>query len=202
MKNSYAQTGVLALLAIPLLMGCAFSRTEMKVNYAFAGQAAGAGFRNASLAVGRFDDRRGETDPRFLVHKRNQYGTTSGGYLAEKPVAEIVAEGVRQALERAGYAVNEGNLELGGAIESFRSDAEMGFWTGTLKTELAIKFVLRDKSKGRSLWNETFTGRGRAEAAFGGTDTVRQVFVQALDDALSQLAASDAFHQAMQRPPE
>jgi len=97
---------VLGTLLLFGLTGCAFSSGVVKLNYqAPVDLPHGQG----DVAVGKIADERGR-EPDLLMNKINGYGQkTSGAYLAEKPVAEIVEDSVREALSSAGYRVDNPN---------------------------------------------------------------------------------------------
>ncbi len=94
------------LLAFGLMMamcglgGCALTVRDVHVDYKYT-KVPITDLSNSpeKVRIGKFDDSRGMDNPRMIMHSQNMYGNTmSGGTQAEKPVAEIVRDGVAQAL--------------------------------------------------------------------------------------------------------
>jgi len=175
------------------LSGCAFSVDKENLNYSYTGQIFTAASGNKSISVGTIIDRRIESNPNMILHKSNQYGSTTGGWEAEKPIAEIVADGLRQALKSRQIGSSP-DFELGGSVESLACGTRMGFMTGEFIVRLEVKLSLHDLKTGELVWSESFTGQ--ADIPTTG-DYIHDGFTKALDDLISQLKDSETFAKAL-----
>ena len=91
-----------ALLSLALVSGCAISKTSVSIDYvpATTFAATDSDLVNYRISVGEIEDMRRLEDPNVIIHKTNNYGdTTSGAYVAEKPVASIVRDALAQFFE-------------------------------------------------------------------------------------------------------
>src|SRR5712671_684067 len=187
MTNHRVVLGALLLFG---LTGCAFSSGVVKLNYqAPVDLPHGQG----DVAVGKIADERGR-EPDLLMNKINGYGQkTSGAYLAEKPVAEIVEGSVREALSSAGYRVDNPNAPklLKGRLMSLDFEPIASVFTVTLNTKLVVEFTVSDQQTQQILWKEFVTGLGSQKSgSMMSEDYIRPAFKLAMDDLLRKLVSS------------
>jgi len=188
---------VLGALLLFNLTGCAFSSGVVKLDYqAPVDLPHGQG----DVTVGKIVDERGQ-EPDLLMHKINGYGQkTSGAYLAEKPVAEIIEDSVREALSSAGYRVDDQNAPrlIKGRLMSLDFEPITSVFTATLNAKLMVEFTVTDQQTQQNIWKEIVTGLGsqKSGSAFG-EDYIRPAFKQAMDDLLRKLVSSDSFKAAL-----
>jgi hypothetical protein len=180
-------------LATFFLSGCAFSVDKKNLNYSYTGQIFTATPNNKSISIGTIVDRRIESNPNMILHKSNQYGVTTGGWEAEKPIAEIVADGLRQAL-KGQQTSSPANFELSGSLESLACGTRMGFFTGEFIVRLEVNLSLHDVKTGEQVWNESLVGNADIPAS---GDYIHDGFTKALDDLISQLKDSETFAKAL-----
>ena len=191
------------LLAWPLIAlavtGCAFSRTTTPINYSPRySQPLAAGDRNA-LAVGAFRDSRPVSDDKVLLHKANQYGTTSGAYVAERPVADLLRDGVIEALKKNEFTLSTSpKYELRGDLQEFGINSIAGLWTATVKPRMQVRFELVEKASGNPVWRDTYIGRGDIETAWGTAETVAKLFNLGTEDIIRQLVSDPSFRKFCQ----
>ncbi|MEN6489815.1 MAG: hypothetical protein ABFD66_13220 [Smithella sp.] len=187
---------LLLLLACSVFFsGCALTRDQVTLNYnmniplaqSFLDQP------QEAVSIGTIMDRRGTDDPRLIFNKKNLYGDTmGGGWLAEKPVASIVEDTVREALSKANYNIAPAaEYQLYGTLQELRYEMIMGFWEGELRTVMAVQLHLKDMRSGRVVWNETFMGRSSLKGQFFGVDVVRTALTGVLNDLAKQIGESD-----------
>jgi uncharacterized lipoprotein YajG len=155
----------LVLLAASLLSGCAMTLNPVKVNYKF--NPALGGYEKAKsqqgVQVAKVVDARTASDPKFLFAKTNLNGDrTTGGYLAEEPVADIVARALREGLAAAGFGAGEqAAYEISARIEELDYAVKMGFWKGEMTGKLTVKVFLHDTASRELVANETFNVRAK-----------------------------------------
>ncbi len=119
--------------------------------------------------------------------------TTTGGWQAEKPLAEIVRDGVEQALTAAKGSIRpDSDIEITGQLMDFSSEAIMGVWRGELNARLLLKFQLSRLAEGEVIWNDTYLGSASVDS--GGAEGM---FRAALDSALKQLMSDKHFIQEL-----
>lgn len=140
-----------------------------------------------TISVASFTDLRG-LDPRLVMDKiRLGGGPPRGAYLADEPVADIVARAAALVLEKAGYRVVEkgGDFSLAGRLSQQKFHVTMGFARAMLRGEISVDFSVQknaDKSQAASF---SITGHGRG----GSGDLVADVFKSAVEDLAGQLAS-------------
>jgi hypothetical protein len=185
---------IVSVIASIALSGCAFTVHDVAVNYKYAGEVS-VNLQGASVAVAPFTDSRGASNPRMLMHMKNLNGdTTSGGWQAEKPLADIARDGVIQALEAAKAAIRpSSNVELSGQLQDFSYEAIMGMWEGELKGKLLLKLELKQVGSGEVIWKDTFVGNASVKGGAG----AEGLFRQTLSDALNQLMSDKYFLQKL-----
>jgi ABC-type uncharacterized transport system auxiliary subunit len=185
---------LLGISACCLVTGCAFSRTETRLQFTPTVNQPLKQDHKEYLAVGEMKDSRPVKDPNVLIHKQNAYGTTSGAYVTKRPVADLVKDGVAEALEKNGFLrTNAAKYELRGDIQEFGLDTMAGFWQATVKPKLNVRFELVDKSSGKSVWHDTLIGRSSGETALGTKEFLSEMFSKAADDLVHQLIANPDF---------
>src|SRR5207249_4110105 len=138
---------------------CALTVHDARVDYKYT-KAPAADFASSpeKIRVGNFEDSRGMDNPRIIMHSKNMYGNTmSGGTQAEKPVAEIVRDGVVQ-----------------------------GLTTGTANTKLMLKLKLTSKT-GNTIWSDTLLGKASYHAAMNpGEDALFRLTLDDLVERLQK----------------
>ncbi len=133
------------LLAFGLMMamcglgGCALTVRDVHVDYKYT-KVPITDLSNSpeKVRIGKFDDSRGMDNPRMIMHSQNMYGNTmSGGTQAEKPVAEIVRDGVAQALAatHARIVEDDPSLILSGDLMEYSYSLVQGGMDGNSQYE-------------------------------------------------------------------
>jgi len=193
---SFAKAIVASLVSI-VFVGCAFTRTETKVN--FTPQIMSplmAVASESSMSLAKIKDTRSVKDERVLMHKKNGYGqTTTGAYVADRPVAEILQSGVMTALRQNRFPVTDesGKYELRGDLQDFSFEVITGFWSGTVKPKISVRFEVVEKETGRSVWRDTYVGRDTMQASWGDAALVAEMFTKAANSIVDQLIADESF---------
>lgn len=132
------------LSCIVLCSGCAMTRETVPLNYMMGAPLVQSFDVKPSEGIftGCIQERRGVGDPRVIFNKKNMNGdTTSGTYEAEKPVASIVEDAVREALIRSNYNIvpdRGAPYELYGNLLDLRYEVIVGFWEGELRPVMTI----------------------------------------------------------------
>ena len=179
-----------------MLTGCAFSRTETTVHFAPKVNEPLKAERKSSLIVGEIKDSRPVKDGNVVIHKQNQYGTTSGAYVTKPAVAEILKNGLAEALKQNGFiGADAGKYELRGDIQDFTFEGIGGFWEATVKPKLVVRFELIEKTSNRPVWHDTFNGRTTGKTAWGTKEFVGQMFSEAADDLAKQIISDESFRE-------
>lgn len=189
------------LVALLLLSGCFVNVRTVQVGYQYAGPT-GDALSGRAVSVGRFVDMRGEEYPGMLVHMRNQSGAvTRSGWQAERPLAEIVREGLMEGLTAHGLLVRDAGAGtvLSGEIISYEHRVIQGFWSGTVDGVLTVRLQLMEESTGRILMRETVVGTGRVP---GGRGVIQEAFRASLNDFVQRLASDEYFMRHLGSVPE
>jgi hypothetical protein len=192
------------LLALGLMVvmwsvsGCALTVHDARVDYKYT-KAPAADFSSSpeKIRVVNFEDSRGMDNPRMITHSQNMYGNTmSGGTQAEKPVAEIVRDGVAQSLTAAHTRLVDADpsLILSGDVMEYGYTVVQGFWTGTANTKLMVKLKLASKS-GNTIWSDTLLGQASYHGAMSPGEVA--LFQLTLDDFVERLQKDEDFQRAL-----
>jgi ABC-type uncharacterized transport system auxiliary subunit len=178
-----------------LLSGCVFTRTETQVHFSPPVLNSLGTQKKAALTVGDFTDSRLVQDKYVLLQKANGFGqTTSGAYVTKEPVADILKEGLAEALQKNGFATNNAvQYELHGDLQSFGGDVIQGFWSSTAKAEITVRFELIRTDSGQSVWHDTFKGQTTEKFQMGGADFFAELFAEAGTDLAKNLIADKTF---------
>jgi ABC-type uncharacterized transport system auxiliary subunit len=187
-------------LSCLLMTGCAFTRTETQVNFSPVVLASLGAQKKAALTVGDFTDSRLVEDKYVLLQKANGFGqTTSGAYVTKEPVADILKEGLAEALQKNGFVTNNAaQYELRGNLQSFGGDAIQGFWSSTVKAEITVRFELIKVDSGQPVWHDTFSGQTTKKFVSGGADFCAEVFADAGTDLAKNLIEDKTFRSFFQ----
>ncbi len=174
--------------------GCAFSRTETNVTFAPKINQPLKTDRKTSLTVGEIKDSRAVNDGYVLLHKENGYGTTSGAYVTKTPVADILKNGLSDALKQNGFVgADAGKYELRGDLQEFNLDANSGFWQATVRPKLVVRFELVEKGSDLPVWHDTFIGHTMGKTALGDKEFLAKMFSESADDLTKQLIEDKTF---------
>jgi uncharacterized lipoprotein YajG len=175
--------------------GCAFSRSESKVNYLPSiGSAKLEREAAKSVELGEVKDARGLQDPTTIFQKKNLNGdTTSGTYAADRPIATILREGLSAGLVQKGFTLSKGghSLRLEASIQDFSYDVVMGFWKGTIKPKMMVRIEVFDVASGKSVWKDSIVGRANVNSG----DYIVQSVTQVIDDVVTQLLNDKSFRE-------
>jgi len=181
-------------LLCAFVTGCAFSRTETQVNFAPKINEPLKAERKSSLVVGDIKDSRTVSDRNVLLHKANAYGTTTGAYVTKTPVAEILKNGLADALKQNGFSsADAGKYELRGDIQEFSLGGMSGFWQATVVPKLVVRFELVEKDSQVPVWHDTFIGRSTGKTAMGDKEFLARMFSESADDLTKQLVTDKTF---------
>lgn len=192
-----------AVAAAAALSGCAMTTTQLPLNYHPTPGFVKPVKTSNSIAVKPFEDARGE-DPRIIMHKINGYQEeTTGAYVAEKPIVEILQSAVEESLESSGYKVTQDHarFSLYGKFVSFEAKPLIGMFSSTLQTKLTLNLKLRDGKADNICWTDTITGKSSVQSSMGTSeeDWLRKGFKLAADNAISHLLNDEDFQHALSR---
>jgi len=193
------------LLLVPLLAissfilgGCAFAVHDVEVNSEFTGNILRPldEATTDTLSLGQFQDRRSNAvSDRMIFQITNLNGDrTSGGWQAQKPVAELVKDSISDGLEKAELKIlpSGGDLELTGELVDLDYEIITGWWSGQLNSEMTVKVMLKDQTNGKILWKETYFSKDSTDKF-----EMELIFERLLQDMVQQLIEDDYFRQVL-----
>ena len=194
-KKSVILTAIAGLLG-----GCAFGASQVQLNYKLEPMDI-TQYRSkgtATIQIVEVKDGRGVDDPSVIVHKKNGYGqSTSGTYVAEKPIAEIVTGAVVEALEQLNYKISpDGKFKLSGRINSVGRKDFPGLLDDSIQLSLAIALQITTHG-GDPVWSENFIGNGKVISSLAGGDVLREEFDDTLTRVVRQLQNSPTLYKAL-----
>ncbi len=174
-----------SLMLLITLSGCAFTVHDVNVGYKY-NKPTTNDLSSVTINIGEFKDARNVDNPRMIMNQKNGYGqTTTGGWQAEKPLVEIVKDGITDGLVRSGAVTNanKSNLTLTGQLLGFDGDIKMGWWSGTFNGKVTVKLQLTENGTGKIILRDTYVGSGEAEGK-SGIESIVKVSVDNLVDNL------------------
>ncbi|MGI3130669.1 hypothetical protein ACRSLK_09760 [Halopseudomonas pachastrellae] len=186
---------VLLLLCINLT-GCAFTVHDVSVNYRYNKPVTQnlSEIQRPPVSIGQFTDERAMGNPRMILNMQNLNGqTTTGGWQAEKPVAEIVKDGITQGLEQAKLPISDSGaqLELKGELLEFDYTVIMGAWNGTVQPRLMVKLDLVDTASNEIIWRDTFISK----SSLNGNVEIPTLLKSSIDQLVTDLLEDRHFVQ-------
>lgn len=184
---------LLTLFLLAILPGCAFTVHDVKVNYKYD-KPATTSLSSVALNMGEFKDSRNIENTRMIMNQKNGYGqTTTGGWQAEKPLVEIVKDGITEGLIKSGAITDASNINmiLSGQLLGFDGDVKMGAWSGSYTGKVTMKLQLTENGTGKIIWRDTFVGSGEAEGGEG----IESIVKVSIDNLVDNLLKDEYFIQ-------
>jgi len=186
-------------LMICILGGCAYTTSTVKIDYS-PSKYSKITDATKTIEVNRLKDMRG-VDPKLLSYKGTQF-KTSGSYVSEREVSDIVTEAIKNLLSNQNYRIvnDQGILTLTGEMMKFESYVLVGFWSGQIEGNIQVNLRLIDNKNGNIIWNEIFSGNGKKTGVqIDGEGHRKEVLEKALDNLMSNISDSTSFKKAIER---
>lgn len=183
----------IALCSIAFLSGCAMTKENLALNYHLDTNSGGiikvSHAEKISISV---QDKRGVEDPQLIIHKQNGYhAVTSGGYLAEKPLANIVKDALSTGLKQMGYSLTNSSKYLFDCeLMEIEPKYVMGWTQGTVGIQIELNIRVYNEIDHAIVWQDIIKGHGSVTTSFVSNDALKDAFSKALTDAIRQLQNS------------
>lgn len=178
--------------------GCAFSVHQKPINYNFSGELNQNTQKSYSkkLQVGDITDIRDVTTPKMIMNMRNLNGErTTGGWEAEKPIAEIVKDAFIQGIQTSNLKMADtGDLLMTGEVVNYIGEGRMSGLSGTFEGKLTVKIQLRDMTENKIIWRDTFIG----QASIKKGDYITDGFRSSLDSLVANVLTDEYFLQQLE----
>ena len=181
-----------------VLSGCAWTKTPVNITLTPGINQLLDASAKSTLRIGEIKDERFASDPRVVWQKANAYGKTTGAYVAQVPMAELLREALEKALLRNEFkvATNGAVYELGMRIQESRQETiQMGLISSKATVALSVRFELLEAATGKSVWRDTFIGRSEDKLGMSVVAFVERNFKAAAEDVLRQLIVDKSFRQ-------
>lgn len=171
------------------LTSCALSNSVKQINYQSNLKVGNKLSYSKTVQIEPMKDTRGYQDEKVIFYKKNMYNQTmSGAYMAEKPVAEILTEAVKNGFQEKNISVNGSNdYILKSELEKLDYEAISGFSTVQLIPQITVKFQLIDKD-GKVVWTDLITGKANTKGA-----KFEKFLPPAIDNLVEQLVNNQDF---------
>ena len=167
-----------------MLLPLAFAAEQITFNYTYDGTH-GIDFSSmpkGPLKVEEFSDSRTVDSPNVITN-------SEGGYVADKPLTDIVRDAIVQGLVKGNAAlVDSGqNMTLRGTIVS--ADAQIVSSNGLDSIQVTVRTSVELRDGNRGIWDTTLFGRGTAPVSEG----MEQALKNAMDRTISGLVRDTYF---------
>jgi hypothetical protein len=175
---------------VALVQGCAFTTARLDI-----AARPTANFKGplSQVAPMKFDIKPLEDarpDKARIGWKRNGYGSNTADILSTRPVAELVAEGIRAGLQQNGHTVGmPSDINISGSVTRFWFEVKPNFWTieFTGNVECDLEFVSNQTNAivYRSRYSGTYTKK-----TGGGLEAT---WTEVMDASIEKLVEDIAF---------
>jgi len=189
MKNLLSKALIVAVLFVSLY-GCAFTTENVRINHLRQNYSIAVKSDN-TIMLDKLTDVRG-VDPKLISYK-GVAARTSGGYINDIEIAELLTNLIKDLFYDLGYQLveNEGYLTLRGEVIKFDSYVIMGFWSGQIEAAIQLNLKLVNTKTNDIIWNETISGHGKKSGVqIDHWDHRKEAVEKALDQLLQNIANS------------
>jgi hypothetical protein len=197
--KSKCLSALLVVFLLTIVSGCAFTVNQTPLNYSYSGRLPAESDKASTKTLTLMDikDARDVTTPKMIMHKINGHGfQTSGGWEAEKPIADIVRDALAEGIKQKGLTLApKGDISLSGELLGY------GGWFkhptpfhGVFKGRMTVKLQLRDETSKKILWRDTFVG----EATIDEGEYIKDGFTMALNDLVTKVVTDQFFLQHLE----
>ncbi|MCR5883924.1 hypothetical protein LRS03_14085 [Rhizobacter sp. J219] len=194
------------LLMLPVLTGCALTRTEGVYRYQPESLRLPmppgllSGMEVSGVVV---DDARYRQDKRVLVNKRNgRAQVMSGVWAADRPLGEYTQQAFEAGMKQAGIAaLADSALALRVTIHRLDERiAESGYMSIKFEMVMAVQVALVERDSGQAVWQDTFVGRSPVNARWlhFGVDDYTRSLQTTLNDLVSKVLTAPEFQRTLQ----
>ena len=183
---------------LTLSTGCAFTVHDLPVNYEYTGELTIPDKSNLpEIVVGEIKDMRTVENPRMLMNMKNGYGvTTTGGWQAEKELALIVQDALKQGIANANLNLpTNRQITLEGQLLDVTSNVFAGYTRGSINVKVAVKLSARNKAYGEIIWRDTVFGDGTSDKQKSFTNALLEAFANSLDNLVENVFQDEYFQQ-------
>jgi len=184
--------GVVSLL---LFQSCALTNSIKTINYVPNVKVENKLSGTKSLSLEELKDGRGYDNPKIIFYKKNLYNQQmAGAYTVEKPLAEIVRQGLLKGLEDKGVTLinTQSNFTLKGTIQKVDYEVISGFFSGDIITNIVVKFELVNNETKKIEWMDIITGKDKVRGAH-----FDKFISLSIDNLSKQLIENQSFIEAL-----
>ncbi|MEX0618719.1 MAG: hypothetical protein WDZ76_02435 [Pseudohongiellaceae bacterium] len=141
------------------------------------------------LRVAEFSDARRGVEPTEITADNLGNSEISGGYQADRPLADIIRDALVQGLAKGGASLVDAdeNLRLEGGLSD--SNVQLVERDGQQSIQLTLRASVSLQGGGRTLWETVLFGRGTALVSEG----IEPALNEALDRMVRGLIRDDYF---------
>jgi len=190
---------IISLLAF-FLVGCATTNEQVKLKYSPRLRHYPHASHAKTLSVNKFTDVRGG-NPNLITHKINEdYQQASGMYLAEKSLADILTQGLKMTLTKAGYKLTKhGDYVLDSELLRVHTFYDSGLISYTDHFSLQVEFTLTNRKTGAQVWDKILTGYSKYSSSEHREHPLRIEFRRAVNDLFYKLLSDQGFKIVMKQ---
>jgi hypothetical protein len=191
---------VFAMIMAVLFGGCAYTTTVVNIDYTPSKYSKITDATN-TIEVKHLKDIRG-SEPKFLMRKGDELQKTTGQYIADRDIADIVTESLSKLLINLNYRVTPetGVLLLEGELIRYDQQKLRGFLSAGLEGAMQVNLRLIHAKNGNILWTEIVSGRGYiSDLQYISDRDRKEIFEKTLDNLIENIANSAKFKQVVEK---
>ena len=190
---------IFTTLIICILGGCAYTTETVKIEYT-PSRFSKVTDTTKTIEVSRLKDMRG-VDGKLLFYKGTRV-KTSGAYVSEREVSDIVTEAIKNLLSNQNFRVvnDNGDLALTGEIFKFDSYHVIGPFGEQIEGIIQLNLRLMDDKNGNIIWNEILTGSAKKTGVRMDRVSPRKELIEStLDNLMFNISESTSLKKAIER---
>ncbi len=157
------------LIAALLALTCfsVASAEEITVGYQYDGNH-NTNFENHryGLSVGEFTDARGVDNPNLITDADLGNGLASDGYVAEKPLTDMIRDALLQGFQHGNANLDSENaMTVQGALNTVQAEIRERDGVASIRLTMRVNVQLNNGS--RTIWQTNLFGRGEVPVSEG-----------------------------------
>ena len=190
--------GILAVVAIVLLQGCAFTKATLDVHASPDVKVAGPLGDVGSIQLGTPQLEDARLDNARIGWKKNGLGQNSADITTAEPVDRIVGNAVAKAFTDTRHTVGDGGrIQVLGTVDRFWFDTDQNLWTVKFIGDVQCSLEFIDAQTKQPIYKSKYAGSYSEEKAGGLNKTWAMIMGKALDKLTEDIVLDEKLAAAL-----
>ena len=186
------------LFSALLIQACAFTDATLSIAHDENANFTGPIEDLDSITFSNPDISDARTDQLRVGWKKNGYGQNTADILSDRPVTEILSQGLIAGLQQNGIEVgSDGDVEIIGSVDTFWLETDMNFWTIEFTGDVQCTLKFLEPETGNELYSSNYTGSYSVKKGAGSKGTWEEVISKALDNVITNVMYDEDLVEAL-----